>query len=333
MADGTIGARNSSRDQFLESSVEGLRARSGPSKSVGVSLLLLSVLVSSRTEGTDAMLRIGTAVVLRVTFAVIVLGAVLEAQQPERSASKATFEVASVRPNISGDGGGGINLQPGGRFSALNIPLVWLIESAYGLGHYQLDGGPSWIHTERFDVIAKAETEIPKPLADALPGPFHFMLRALLAERFKLVVHHEKRQRPVYELHLSRSNGSLGRGLRKSGFDCATAERTVGGRLRPQNDGRPTCGMSMRGPNIAAHAITMSQLVTVIEAQVHRPVVDRTGLSGLFDVDFQWAVNGADTSKPSIFTALQEQLGLKLVSADGDVDVLIVDRAERPTPD
>ena len=273
------------------------------------------------------------AVVWSVTFAALVGSPVaFSAQGKAQSAQDARFEVASVRPNISGDGGGGINLQPGGRFTALNVPLVWLIESAYGLGHHQLEGGPSWIHTERFDVIAKAESDIPRPVLGSPPGAFHFMLRALLAERFRLVVRQEKREAPVYELQFARTGDALGPGLRRIDFDCSTAEKAPDGRMVDRN-GRPTCGMSMRGPNIAARAIPLSQLVTVIEGQVERPVVDRTNLAGLFDVDLEWSAESADTSKASLFTALQEQLGLKLVAARGEVNALIVKRAERPTPD
>ena len=262
---------------------------------------------------------------------VVIASLVTSAQEINRGP---TFEVASVRPNTSGAGGsGGINIQPGGRVTALNVPLLWLIESAYGLGHHQLEGGPAWMDTDRFDVIAKAETDIPRPVAGGPPGPFHFMLRALLAERFKLAVHQEKRDLPIYELHLARADGALGKGLRRSDFDCMTVEKTPDGRRRDRNDGRPTCGMFMRGAEITAHSIPFSRLVEVIEGNVHRPVVDRTNLRGLFDIDFAWASNPTDTSKPSIFTALQEQLGLKLVSARGPVDVLVVDRAERPTPD
>jgi len=272
--------------------------------------------------------------ILLSTTLVAIAWPVASAQQVDRPQQDGpTFEVASVRPNTSGVGGAGINIQPGGRVTALNVPLLWLIESAYGLGHHQLEGGPAWIHTDRFDVIAKAETDIPRPVAGAPPGAFHFMLRALLADRFKLAVHQEKRDLPIYELHLARADGALGKGLRRSDFDCTTVEKTPDGRRRDRNDGRPTCGMSMRGPQIAAHAISLSHLVSVIAGNVERPVVDRTNLRGLFDIDLAWASNPTDTSKPSIFTALQEQLGLKLVSARGPVEVLVVDRAERPTPD
>ena len=272
-------------------------------------------------------------ILLSTTF-VAIAWPIASAQQVDRPQQDGpTFEVASVRPNTSGVGGAGINIQPGGRVTALNVPLLWLIESAYGLGHHQLEGGPPWIHTDRFDVIAKAETDIPMPIAGAPPGLFHFMLRALLADRFKLAIHQEKRDLPIYELHLARADGALGAGLRRSDFDCTTAEKSPDGRLRDQNDGRPTCGMSMRNTQITAHSIPLSSLVTVIEGNAHRPVVDRTNLRGLFDIDVAWASNPTDTSKPSIFTALQEQLGLKLVSARGPVEVLVVDRAERPIPD
>src|SRR5687767_12980295 len=272
--------------------------------------------------------------ILLSTTLVAIAWPVASAQQVDRPQHDGpTFEVASVRPNTSGVGGAGINIQPGGRVTALNVPLLWLIESAYDLGHHQLEGGPAWMDTDRFDVIAKAETDIPRPVAGGPPGPFHFMLRALLAERFKLAVHHEERELPIYELHLARADGKLGPGLRRSDFDCTTAEKMPDGRLRDRNDGRPICGMSMRGAQITAHSIPFSHLVDVIEGNVPRPVVDRTNLRGPVDIEVAWASNPTDTSKPSIFTALQEQLGLKLVSARGPIEVLVVDRAERPTPD
>ena len=207
--------------------------------------------------------RDGYPPILLSTTLVAIAWPVASAQQVDRPQHDGpTFEVASVRPNTSGVGGAGINIQPGGRVTALNVPLLWLIESAYGLGHHQLEGGPAWIHTDRFDVIAKAETDIPRPVAGAPPGAFHFMLRALLADRFKLAVHQEKRDLPIYELHLARADGALGKGLRRSDFDCTTVEKTPDGRRRDRNDGRPTCGMSMRGPQIAAHAIPLSHLVS-----------------------------------------------------------------------
>ena len=255
------------------------------------------------------------------------------AQQEVPTDTQVTFEVASVRRNVSGTGGMGFNIQPGGRFTAMNMPLAWLIEAAYGLGHHQMEGGPSWIHTERFDVIAKAEADIPRPLPGEPPGAFHFMLRALLAERFNLAIRRHKREAPIYELRFARTDEALGAGLRKLNFDCTTAEKMPDGRRLDQKDGRPTCGMAMRGPNISAHAIPLSQLVTVIEGQVERPVVDRTKLNGLFEVDLEWSTGTVETTKPSLFTALQEQLGLKLVAARGAVDVLIVERAEMPKPD
>lgn len=254
-------------------------------------------------------------------------------QAAQTASSAVSFEVASVRPNRSDSAGMGMSILPGGRFTATNVPLSMLIESAFNLRELQLHGGPTWIYNDRFDVIAKADVDIPKPVTGAPPGLFHFLLRALLADRFKLSVRHETRDLPIYELQVSRHDGTLGRGLRKSDFDCTTAKKTPDGRFPDQSDGRPTCGMMMSGPNVAAHAIPISSLVTVIAAQVRRTVVDRTNLAGLFDVDLEWASNPADTSKPSIVTALQEQLGLKLVAGHGPVDVMVIEHVERPLPD
>src|SRR5688500_10152616 len=121
--------------------------------------------------------------------------------------SQPAFEVASVRQNKSGSLGMGMQFLPGGRFTATNVSLSILIESAYNLKEGQLEGGPAWIHDDQFDVIAKADVDLPRPSSDAAPGLFHFMLRALLADRFKLSVHYKIKQMPIYELRRARDDG------------------------------------------------------------------------------------------------------------------------------
>lgn len=281
----------------------------------------------------------------------LTLGALGAKSQAPPSASP-TFEVASVKPNKSGDGRVLFGMQPGGRFTATNVPLRELIRMAYGIQSFQLVGGPDWISSERFDVVAKAEGDVPRPVPGGPPGPMFLMVRALLAERFKLAVHNESRELPIYALIVARSDGRLGPQLRASQVDCAAliASRPPGGPppAPPKPGERPPCGMFMGIGRISAGAVAMSQVAMTLSPRVGRVVVDRTGLTGPYEFELEFTPDqlpqgvpppGApplppiDPNGPSIFTALQEQLGLKLDSQRGPVDVLVVDSVERPTPD
>lgn len=277
------------------------------------------------------------------------------------------FEVASVKPNRSGANNIGIGLQPGGRFTATNVPVVQLIRFAYGLQPFQIVGGPSWANSDRFDITAKAEGDVaPAPLgAGGPPGPMQLMVRALLADRFKLVVHTETREMPIYNLVLARPDGRLGDRLKPSTLDCAalTAARRGGGpgaraggpppALTPGE--RPQCGMRMGPGNLSAGGMTITFFGNGLGPMLQRVVTDKTNLAGTFDIDLTWtpdvpqgALNapptpgappGAnapppiDPNGPTIFTAVQEQLGLKLEPARGPVDVLVIDSVQQPTPD
>jgi len=313
-------------------------------------------------------------------FAIIAATAAPAAQTPPPAP---VFEVASIKPNKSSDGRFSIGFQPGGRFTATGMPLRQLIAIAYGSAGQQLPtfriiGGPGWMNSDRFDIVAKAEGDI----APGPNSPLPLMLRALLADRFKLVVHNESRELPMYELVKARSDGKLGPQLRPATVDCAAraAARGRGGAPPPGGPagpgpgsgpdgrgaasggpgpggpgfdpgGRPVCGMMVGPANLAAGSQSMAQFATLLSGRVQRVVVDRTGLTGNFDIDLTWTPDqipqgaaaqpppGAppqppiDPNGPSIFTAVQEQLGLKLESAKGPVDVVVIDRAEPPTED
>jgi uncharacterized protein (TIGR03435 family) len=291
-----------------------------------------------------------------VLVGLLVLGALrpprLRAQSPANSPA---FEVASIKANTSGERRVGIGIQPGGRFTATNVPLRVLIRNAYQVQDTQLVGGPDWIDSARFDIAAKAEGDVPPTPPGGPPGPMQLMLRTLLVERFKLAVHHETRELPVYALVFARSDGKLGPQLHPASVDCEALRAT--GRDRgapppfPQPGERPTCGMRLGPGQMAGGGYPLSQLATTLSSFVQRVVVDRTGLAGNFDFDLTWSPDqfqgggplgplpgserpvGSDSSAPSIFTALEEQLGLKLASQKGPVDVLVIDRVERPTED
>jgi uncharacterized protein (TIGR03435 family) len=283
------------------------------------------------------------------------LAAVVQLQaQTQTQAAGPTFEVASVKPNKSGDGRVMIGMQPGGRFTTTNVPLRGLIRQAYQLQDFQIVDGPDWINTERFDILAKAEGDVP-PSPPGTVGPMQLMLRNLLAERFKLAAHADKREMPIYAMVLARSDGKLGPQLRPSTVDCAAMfGRGRGGppQAAPAPGERPLCGMRIGPGTMAGGGFPISQFATTLSQFVQRIVVDRTGLTGNYDLDLKWTPDrslqagpggppppGApplppvDPDGPSIFTAVQEQLGLKLDAQRGRVDVLVIDSVDRPAPD
>ena len=278
------------------------------------------------------------AVTMRVAAVALFL-AVSVPVGAQDTASAPAFEVASVKPNKSGNSGWLMAPQPGGRVVAENVPLRALIQAAYQLQGFQVLGGPSWLDTDRFDIAAKAVGN---------PGPNEMlpMLRTLLAARFKLAVHTDTREQPTYALTLSRSDGKLGSRLRASDANCAAAARNALP-TRPDPNRPPPCGdFRMSAGRLTATGMSMERLALRLSERLNRPVQDRTALGGVFDLDIGYSpeqlqqpgppgVNAgpADPSAPSIFTALQEQLGLKLEPARGPVEVLVVDSVERPTPD
>jgi uncharacterized protein (TIGR03435 family) len=261
-----------------------------------------------------------------------------------------TFEVASIKPNKSGELRSTFSTLPGGRLSAANVPLRTLILEGYQVQDFQLAGGPGWMDSERFDVDARAWTEV-GPVPRGSIGPMQRMMQSLLADRFALRAHRETRDLPIYRLVLARPNGERDSKLRTSGEQCAPVIMPAGLRpppvmSAPAGAGTPQPCQSVSLPFfIAARRMSMSQLASGLSPRLGRMVVDRTGLAGDFDFDLMYTpdstapgqlirFNGTDVDAgPSIFTALQEQLGLRLESRTGAVEVLVIDSVERPTPD
>jgi uncharacterized protein (TIGR03435 family) len=255
-----------------------------------------------------------------------------------------SFEVTSVKPTSAGPvsvgvwGGAGLSFIPGGGFSATNVTLGSVIRLAYGLRDFQTVGGPEWLDTDRFDIQARGpqgavESEAPR------------RLQSLLADRFALKVHRETRDGPMYALVLARANGSLGPRLRQSQGPPASGRLAgAGGQCTPPGPPGPI--------NLRLCGVTMAQFVdTWLPMFTGRRVVDRTGLTGGFDLALYFdnrpfpgvgpggglpiSPQAAEPAAPdavSIFTALGEQLGLKLEAQTGPVEVLVIDHLERPTP-
>jgi uncharacterized protein (TIGR03435 family) len=251
------------------------------------------------------------------------------------------FEVASVKPNNAGDGPIEMGTQPGGRLTMITVPLRLLIRNAYQVQDFQIVDAPKWISDERFDVLAKAPGDVPPP-TPGNPGSFQPMVRSLLAERFRLVVHRETRELPVYALQHVRTDGRLGPQIHTSTADCAAIAASR--QAPPSVDSRPRCGVRANGGHMLAGGLPLAQLATLLSTMVDRVVVDRTDLTGTFDFELSWTLNrgaqgatadgaaAAGQDDPSIFTALREQLGLKLEPAKAPADVLVIDHVEHPGP-
>ena len=268
---------------------------------------------------------------------VMVLGVAVHA-----AAQGPAFEVASVRLNTSGPGSPFIRRLPGAGLEVGNVSLRDLIMYAYSVQRYRLIGAPGWIANERFDISARAGRELP-PTPPGGIAVETLMLRGLLADRFSLAVRWETRELPIYALVLARGDGRLGPQLRRSEVDCETMQRAAAAAGQPSpsvgSEIRPVCGTRQGPGSRVAGGMPMSSFPDFLAGLVQRTVVDRTGLTGLWDMDLTFAPDSgpgagpADTTSPSLFTALQEQLGLRLESTTGPVEVVVIERVERPTPD
>jgi uncharacterized protein (TIGR03435 family) len=288
-----------------------------------------------------------------VCVAMVGAQAVSSGQQPTSTAAGpvARFEIASVKPNRSGELRITVDLPAPDRFTATNVPLRELIRFAFDVQDARLLGGDAWIRSERFDVIAKADHALPPWGPSGPPIEVLGMLKALLAERFGLAVHQETRVLPVYALVMAQDDRRLGPQLRASTLDCENQAKSGQPRppLVPQgNVAQPTCGMRIGPGQMVMGGTPMSQLATVLSPFVQRIVIDRTGLSGAFDFHLSWTpervLQGApppgapplppvDPNGASIFAALQEQLGLELESQQAPLEVVVIDRVDRPTAD
>jgi uncharacterized protein (TIGR03435 family) len=270
------------------------------------------------------------------TYVISVSAATPQAGSPERLA----FEVASVKPNPN-DVPEGIALQPNGGVRFTGFRLRTLITIAYGTPTQRFDqfiGGPSWIATDRYDVVAKADGDISADPQGRRSDRLIAMLRTLLEDRFQLRVHNETREMPVFLMRLSRRDGTPGPNLHESSIECP---RFVTGAPLPRVEPDRWCGIRAVGGTIIGHGVGAPQIASNLGGYpiVGRVVLDRTGLTGRYDFEvnyspaFSDAPDGNADGGPSLFTALKEQLGLALQSDKAFLPVTVIDRAERPTPD
>jgi uncharacterized protein (TIGR03435 family) len=258
--------------------------------------------------------------------------ATLVAQSPPK------FDVDIIRLNKSDETRVSGGFQPGGVYRVTNYTLRSLIAAAYLRPQinpdFLISGGPKWIDSDRFDVEAKAAGEFPVISGpESLSSPRRVMLQALLAERFQLKVHLESFERPIYVLKVANSNRKQVSGLTGAAVDCTAP--------RPGRPCSPRIGPGM----IDLPGTTMTQFAGLLPRFVDRMVRDQTGLTGSLDLKLNWTPAPGEwvapptaevalappADGPSIFTAIQEQMGLKLEPSRGPVEFLVIDNAERPS--
>lgn len=255
-----------------------------------------------------------------------------------------TFEVATIKPSGPDDRRVMMQIQPGGNYRSFGTTLKMLITQAYDVREFQVTGGPGWVNTDRWDVMAKSERtassdntpEDPRKMTDeqrkTVGDQMRERLRSLLAERFQLTLRRETKEEPVYALVVAKGGPKLKESEAKE-------TRGPGGMMR------------MGRGQLSGQGVPLDMLARTLSNQLGRPVVDKTGLKGNFDFSLQWTPDpgqsgtpfggpppaGADAppppdpNGPSVFTALQEQLGLRLESQRGPLEILVIDRVEKPS--
>lgn len=225
-----------------------------------------------------------------------------------QSTPRPSFEVASVKPS-GPDDRLMYRLQPGGRYLATGLTLKMLIANAYSVPDFLISGGPSWRDADKYNIEAKVGSPLP-PWPDS-NKQLSLMFQSLLEDRFKLALHRETREEPVYDLVVARSGAKL---------KMASADERT--------------GFEMTTGRIHSMAVPLEYLATNLGYLVGRQVIDKTGLTGKYSYTVTYTPEDAapaDADGPSIFTAVQEQLGLKLESTKGRVELLMIDHVEKPS--
>jgi len=275
-------------------------------------------------------------------FAVFVVAG-LSAQEGLTTAS---FEAASIKRNVSGAENWALNPRPTGQFTVTNGTIAALVQAAFLVQDYQLDGLPDWTRRERYDIVARLDAALAaRPQPDGYDPTWALALRSLLIDRLRLRVHREVVEKPVFALVRARRDGTLGPNLKPAEFDCdALREQAVAAARRggtppaTNTPDRVRCGMRMTSGRILYGGSHLDEFRGALSRNIGRAVLDRTALEGRWDFELTYATeaelkSGQPVDAPDLFTALVERLGLKLQSSTGPVEMVIVDRIERPMPD
>ncbi len=249
------------------------------------------------------------------------------AQTPAPTA-RLEFEAASIKPNRSGMRGWSMPPPSHGSVNFKNVTLKLLVIEAYQIQEFQLAGGPSWLDSEKYDITAKS--------SGASRSQVNQMLQALLADRFGLAVHRETKDLPFYAITIAKNGPKHGPTMHPAeAGDCPDQS----------TPDHPCGGFNVRNrSHLHGERVSLRQLAEVLSFILNRTVLDQTGLKGNFDMQLDWTPDdgqfrGAerpdaapvDASGPTVYTALQEQAGLKLESRRGPVEILVIDRAEKAT--
>jgi uncharacterized protein (TIGR03435 family) len=251
--------------------------------------------------------------IVRLLFAVAALATFADAQP--------AFEVASIKQNTSGDRWESVSKPAGGRFTVKNATVAWLVRTAYRVEPFQVTGLPPWASSERYDVVAKAADP------DATLDQMRQMLQTLLAARFQMSSHREMKPQPVFALVVAKNGPKLARAKTDTCTDSTMARPCGGFRIANRS--------SMWGDTV-----TVKQLAGELTYMMQRMVLDKTGIQGLYDIKITWTPEhfgpepGAevkpDEANATLFTSIQEQLGLKLQSEKAPVETIVVYRVSRP---
>lgn len=257
---------------------------------------------------------------IALVSAFLVLSTAVLGQEKTEAKPRLEFDVASIKPAKPGAQGGGIKPLPGGQtYVATNVPVMLIIRLMYHLNNSQISGGPDWLSTGLYDIEAKADG--PHSLDD-----LHVMFQHLLEDRFKLQYHKETKILPSYVLTEEKSGPKLTENHSPENFDIPIRNLAFG--------------------SIQATHSSMSYFSWFLSQNLNKPVVDQTGLAGFYDFKLNWtpelppgvAERAAEEGRtlptangPDIFTALREQLGLRLASEKGPVEVMVIDHIERPS--
>jgi uncharacterized protein (TIGR03435 family) len=276
----------------------------------------------------ETMIR--TIAIIAIPVALVFSGGLALAQSPTRP----EFEVATIRLNPDCTGGGGHEQLSRGKVGVECVSLRDYIRVAFGgFGRNpnakppEISGGPAWVYTDRYDIVAKAPGDAD---INEMYGP---MMQSLIEQRFQLKIHNEVRERPVYFLKVASKKLTPS----KDGV-CVPIDMSQILKSRPPDNycGRMTTRKGADNIIFDGYGITMADFArSIYKDATDRPVLDRTGLTGRFDIHFEFvpstAVLSADDTGRSIFTALQDQLGLRLSPGKGPVEVLVIDHVERPS--
>jgi uncharacterized protein (TIGR03435 family) len=262
---------------------------------------------------------------LRAMVAAFVVMAGVSAQSTSTRPSFIEFEVASIKPTPPGTEGRWIRMQSTHEFAAKNHALKTLVAAAYNLNPRAISGGPAWIDSDRFDIVAKAPSEIRPNLDEQMS-----MLRKLLSDRFQLMFHREQKELRVYALTIAKGGPKL-------------KESTVSPDALPEGPPPLIFVVSPQFVRLPGRDATMAELASVMQrAALDYPVLDKTGLTARYDFDLEFAPDetvfggalggGADdSSKPGLLAAISQQLGLRLEATRGLVEALVIDHVERPS--